>query len=65
MINKQKLGNYVKREAYNEIKKTKNINRRDKYHKTSNAETRREEKEKEKKEENSSSGVDDSDEKME
>lgn len=36
VINKQKLGSYVKREAYNEIRKTKNISRQGKYHKTSN-----------------------------
>jgi hypothetical protein len=67
VINKQKLGSYVKREAYNEIKKTKNINRQDRYHKSGGLEAKKEQRErrKEKKEEDgSSSGVDDSEEKM-
>lgn len=60
MINKQKLGNYVKKEAYNQIRKTKNINRRDKYHQTSNmAEIRKERREKKMEEGSSSSGVED------
>lgn len=67
MINKQKLGSYVKREAYNEIKKTKNINRQNQYHKKDGLEAKKEERERrreKKEEEDSSSGVDDSEEKM-
>jgi hypothetical protein len=63
VINKQKLGNYVKKKAYSEISKTKGINRNNNYHKTSNlGQVKREERlsKKEEEENSSSDAVDDS-----
>lgn len=41
MINKQKLGNYVKKKAHHEIMKTKSINRTKKYHQSRGAELKK------------------------
>lgn len=52
MINKQKLGNYVKKKAHHEIMKTKGINRTNKYHQSSRgAEVKKEAKVEEKRQE--------------